>query len=459
MKLSRKLTLNFISLILLSIIIISLISNTMINSRFETYLIKERESKFQRISKEINDLFTNNSSKLDDMELMHYALSEDINITIKDMDGRTLYNTDTRKGMGMGNMHRGKRGHMMRPSIGQYVEKVYPLTYENDPIANLVIGYIDNDYLTESAMVFKSTLFKSFALSSLITILIGLVFSVILSSRLTNPLVDIKNTANKIQSGNLTAQAMAETDIVEIQELSQSLNYLAKTLDQQESIRKRYASDISHELRTPLTTLKTHLEAIMDGVWEANHDHLEILMDETERLTNLVENLKDSFLEEDYNLELSKSNFNLSQEVLNIITTFKPIYNQYNFNIENSIEKDVQVYMDRDKFKQIMNNLLSNSLRYLEADGRVSISLKKLEQEIELEVEDNGQGIKKDRLPFIFDRFYRVDDSRDKTTGGRGLGLSIVKSIVEAHGGKIEISSIYGRGTKFTIKFPLNIQL
>ncbi len=455
MKLSRKLTLNFIALIILSIIIISLISNSMINSRFENYLIKEREGKFNRIYEEINDLYNSNNLKLDHMELMHYALSENINIAIKDRDGKTLYNTDTRKGMGMGNMHN-RRGHMMRPSQGQYVEKVYPLTYKNDHIGDLIIGYIDNDYLTESAMIFKSTLFKSFALSSLITIFVGLVFSIILSSRLTNPLVDIKNTANEIQSGNLSAQAMAKTDIIEIQELSQSLNYLARTLDQQESIRRRYASDISHELRTPLTTLKTHLEAIMDGVWEANADHLEILMDETQRLTNLVENLKDSFIKEDYNVELKKSDFDLSQEVLNIITTFRPICNQYDFNIESSIEENIAVYMDRDKFRQVMNNLLSNSLRYLDQGGSVNISLAKTDSNIRLEIEDNGHGIRGDNLPFIFDRFYRVDGSRDKTTGGSGLGLSIVKSIIEAHGGNINVSSIYGEGTKFIIILPLN---
>lgn len=456
MKLSRKLTLNFISLIILSIVIISLISNIMINKRFETYLIDEREDKFQRISKEINDLYTNNYFNLDEMELMHYALTEDINLIIEDMDGKILYNSNTRKGMGMmGGMHHGGMGHMMRNTGGQYLEKSYPLFHEGKKVANLLIGYIDNAYLTESAMLFKNTLFKSFALSSFITISIGLVFSVYLSNRLTNPLLEIRNTANEIQAGNLEIQTRTKSDVIEIQELSHSLNYLAKTLDQQEDIRKRYASDISHELRTPLTTLKTHLEAIVDGVWEPNYDHLKILMDETQRLSNLIDNLKDSFLEEEYDIQLDKSKFNLSKELHNIITTFKPIYNQYSYIIESSIEDNINVYMDKDKFRQIMNNLLSNSIRYLDDDGRVLIELIKIQDQIILTIEDNGKGIKDENLPFLFDRFYRVDSSRDKTTGGTGLGLSIVKSIVEAHQGTIKVSSIYGRGSKFTIKFPI----
>lgn len=202
------------------------------------------------------------------------------------------------------------------------------MSHENEDFGYLVLGYIDNAYLTESAIIFKNTLYESFIISGIITISIGLIVSIILSRRLTNPLINIRNTANEIQSGNLSAYSKVDTDVKEILELSQSLNFLGSTLAHQEDIRKRYASDISHELRTPLTTLKSHLEAIIDGVWEPTEDHLQILMSEITRLSNLVDDLKDSFSAEEYNINLNKIKFNISQEMENIITTFTPIYNQ-----------------------------------------------------------------------------------------------------------------------------------
>lgn len=455
MKLSKKLTLAFLSLIFVSIIIIIFISNTMINNRFESYLISEREERFKTISSEINKLYIENDFTLDEMELVHYALTENINIMVKDIEGKTLYDTGIQIGMGTkGNMHKKHRGKMYSHNIGNYAEKIYPLTSGQDNVGSVVIGYIDNAHLTSGAMIFKSTLFKSLLISSFITIIIGFISSIILSKRLTNPLIDIRNTANKIQSGDLKAQTTIKTDIIEIQELSKSLDYLANTLAQQEAIRNRYASDISHELRTPLTTLRSHLEAIVDGVWEPSKEHLEILMTETKHLSNLIDDLKDSFTQEKYNLQLNRTRFNISEELSNIISTFIPLYNQNNFHIRYSIEDNIEIYMDIDKFRQIMNNLLSNSLRYLKEYGEVYIKMISSRDKIILEISDNGLGIRKENLPFVFDRFYRIDNSRHKTTGGTGLGLSIVKSIVDAHDASISVSSIYGQGTKFTIKFP-----
>lgn len=462
MKLSKKLISSFSSLIIVSIIIISIISNTMINNRFENYLIKEREDKFEEIYKVINDLYTNNNFKLDPMELKHYALAEDINIIIQDIDGNIQYNSSTAmgmmgNGMGMGNGHMGRHHSMGGRNIseGEYVEKSYPLSIDNTNVGYLIIGYIDNAYLTESAVLFKNTLWKSFIISGLITVLISFLVSIVLSKKLTIPLIKIRNTANEIQSGNLSAYSTIDTDIKEILELSSSLNYLGTTLAEQENIRKRYASDISHELRTPLTTLKSHIEAIMDGVWEPTKDHLSILMSEITRLSNLVDDLKDSFNAEEYNINLEKSKFNISLELKDILTSFIPLYHQKGYRITSSIEDNIEIFMDKDKFSQVINNLLSNSLNYLRDNGEVFVELKKVNNRLIISIEDNGIGIKKESLPLIFNRFYRVDTSRDKATGGTGLGLPIVKSIVEAHGGSISVESEYGKGTKFILKFPL----
>ncbi|WP_313756092.1 HAMP domain-containing sensor histidine kinase [Tissierella sp.] len=457
MKLSKKLTLSFIFSILTSIIIISIISNLMINNRFENYLAEEKQSKLNQISDEINNLYNKNGYKLYEREINSYASLENIYIEIKDLNDNILYSSANRAGMkGMGGMHR-RMMKMHNIPEGNYIEKSYPLLEENNKVGKLIIGYIDNSYFTESAILFKNTLTKSFFISAIFTVLIGLVNSAILSKSLTNPLLEIRTTAVEMRKGNLNKKSNINTNTVEILELSDSINYLGETLSKQENIRKKYASDISHELRTPLATLKSHLEAIMDGIWEPNQEHLNILMKEIDRLSNLVDKLKDSFKLEELELVLNYTRFNISTELNNIITTFKPLYTKNKFYIESEIENDIEITMDKDKLKQIMYNLLSNSIKYLNDKGKVLIILTKDETNAIIKIIDNGIGIEEKNLPFIFDRFYRADISTNKNTNGTGLGLPIVKSIIDAHGGTVNINSKYGEWTEVVITLPLNI--
>lgn len=457
MKLSKKLILSFILSILVSIVIISSISNFMINDKFDVYLVKEQENRLVQISEEINNLYSQNGYKLYQREIDSYASLEDIYIEIKDLNDNSLYSSNNNSHMnGMGGMHR-KMMQMHDIPEGNYVDKAFPLFQDDKVVAKLIIGYIDNSYLTESAIIFKDTLGKSFFISGIFTIILGILISIILSRSLTNPLIAIRNTAVEIRKGNLSAHSNVNTNTLEIVDLSESINYLGETLYKQEDIRKRYASDISHELRTPITTLKSHVEAIMDGVWESDEEHLNILMLEIDRLSGLVDDLKNSFTSKEYMLSLNKTRFNLSKEMHNIITTFLPIYTQENYKIDFSIEDNIEINMDKDKLKQVMYNLLSNSIKYLDNDGKVSITLTKNNNSSIIKIRDNGVGIKEKDLPYIFDRFYRSDYSRNRNTGGTGLGLSIVKTIVEAHNGNIHIDSTFGEGIEIIIILPLDI--
>ena len=458
MKLSKKMTLSFIFAILLSIFIISFISNYMINNRFEIYLFQEQENKLGQINEEINRLYSENDYTLYQNDIDSYASLEDVYIEIKDLDKNTLYSSSPNSGMGgMHNMHmrKGMMG-MHQSKAGKYVEKSYPLLQRDKAVGVLILGYIDNAYLTESALVFKDTLSRSFLISGVLTILFGILISIYLSKSLTDPLILIRNSAMEIQKGNLDSRSKVNSNTTEILDLSNSINYLAETLRDQENIRKRYASDISHELRTPITTLKSHLEAILDGVWDNSEEHLNILLMEVHRLAGLVDDLKTSFSLEEYKLNLNKSNFNMSKEVHNIIDTFEPIYIKEDHSLTASIEEGIMINMDLDKLKQIIYNLLSNSIKYLNKNGRVALSLISEDNQVILTIEDNGIGIKKEDLPYIFDRFYKSDSSRNRNTGGTGLGLSIVKSFVEAHNGKINIDSVSGQGTRIIIVFPMD---
>lgn len=453
MKLSNKLILSFLFSIFVTIFLISFISNSMINRKFETYLIDEQQKKLERISNDLNRFYNENGHVLYEREINSYANMENIYIEVRDLNDNLLYSSsNTESMMHMRNMH----GRMMRRhSIpeGNYVEKLFPLTAGDEQVGKLIIGYIDNSYLTEGALIFKETLTKSIFISAIFTLFIGLGISILLAKSITTPLLDIRNTAIELRKGNLNRKSKVKTNTKEIKELSESINYLGETLAKQEDIRRKYAQDISHELRTPLTTLKSHLEAFLDGIWEPNEKHLSILMAEIDRLSNLVEELKNSFRSRDVEFILNKTTFNISKEIPTIVTTFIPLYEKKGFSIEMDIENNIYINMDRDKLRQIIHNLLSNSLKFLKKDGKVKVILRKENNKSIIKVIDNGLGIKRDQLPFVFDRFYTTKEASSHSTG---LGLSITKSIVEAHNGTIEINSIYGKGTTVTIILPLN---
>lgn len=456
MKLSKKLTLSFVFSILFSIIIISIISNFMINKRFENYLVKEQDNRLEQVSNDLNNLYEENGYKLYQQEINSYANMEDVYIEIRDLSDLIIYSSKTKNNGPMGGMHK-RFNRMHNIPEGNYVEKSFPLIENSHTVGKLIIGYMDNAYLTDSAIIFKSTLARSLFISAIIAIILGIITSLALSKSLTAPLVSIRNTAVDIRKGFLNKKTDINTNTKEIVDLSDSINFLGETLARQENIRRKYASDISHELRTPLSTLKSHLEAIIDGIWEPSEERFQILLLEIDRLSNLVDDLHNSFRNENYQLILNKTKFNLSNNLIDIITSYTPLYHKEGFSIIKNIVANVEINMDKDKLNQIMNNILSNSIRYLGDKGVVSITLEADVNNAIIKIMDNGIGIDKKDLPFIFERFYRSDSSRNKSTGGSGLGLSIVKSIVDAHNGIIEIDSIYGEGTEIRLILPLNI--
>ncbi|KGO14818.1 sensor histidine kinase [Clostridium botulinum] len=466
MSLKKKLSLGFLIAVIGSIIIASSISNYMINNRFNEYLVQEHKNKINKIIVAIEDMYKVDKGfqalKYD--EIKRYAVLNELYIEIKDKKSSKIFTSgddhlkhrsmmNSMMGHGMGNM----MGKMKNLDLGDYKEEEQWLKKNNVTFGKITIGYFGTSYLSNGALTFKRTLNHSFIVSMVITFILGLILSWILSKQLSKPLVKIKEIANTMRMGNLNIRSNIKSNTIEIQELSNSINYLAETLQQQEALRKRLTSDMAHEIRTPITTLKTHVEAIIDGIWEPTEERLHAFYEELERLTNLVNNLRNISKLEKAETVVNKTNLNITEEIEKVVETFNPLYEKSGFKIVTKLEKYVYGFIDKDKLKQIMHNLLSNSHKYLNEDGLVKVSLSKGEDKIFIKVEDNGEGIPKEDLPHIFERFYRSDVSRNKTTGGTGLGLTITKTLVEAHGGHIRVESKMGVGTKFIIEIKTTL--
>lgn len=215
----------------------------------------------------------------------------------------------------------------------------------------------------------------------------------------------------------------------------------------------RYAQDISHELRTPLTNLKLYIEAIDDGVMEFDQTTVQSLNGEINRLQVLIDGLKDSFNE---SVEMSKLNLervNISRLLDGIANGFMANFLNRNISLTKDIKPEVYLVTDRNKLLQVIQNILSNAIKAIDRDGNIEIKLDEYNNKVFIEISDDGVGIDSDKLDMIFERFFRIDDSRNTKTNGVGLGLAISKNFVEALNGKIDVKSKINEGTSFILTF------
>ena len=288
---------------------------------------------------------------------------------------------------------------------------------------------------------------------SLLMIIVVIAVSVFLSQKISKPIIVVSKMTDFIKMGGYDQKLEYESSIVEIDNLINSINELSRELYKMENMRKNLTSDISHELRTPLTNIQTHLEAMIDGIWEPSKERLNSVNEEVIRLSHLVNQLKNLAKFDSYEDKLNLKNENLTQLIKNIIYNNESYALDKNIRIKYELE-DVNANIDKEKISQVIINLISNAIRYTNLNGEILIKLYKKSDFIKIIVKDNGIGIPEESLDYIFERFYRVDKSRCRNTGGTGVGLTICKSIVDLHKGKIEVKSKLNEGSEFIITLP-----
>ena len=288
---------------------------------------------------------------------------------------------------------------------------------------------------------------------SLLMIIVVIAVSVFLSQKISKPIIVVSKMTDFIKMGGYDQKLEYESSIVEIDNLINSINELSRELYKMENMRKNLTSDIYHQLRTPLTSIQSHLEAMIDRIWEPSKERLNSVNEEVIRLSHLVNQLKNLAKFDSYDDKLNLKNENLTQLIKNIIYNNESYALDKNIRIKYELE-DVNANIDKEKISQVIINLISNAIRYTNLNGEILIKLYKKSDFIKIIVKDNGIGIPEESLDYIFERFYRVDKSRCRNTGGTGVGLTICKSIVDLHKGKIEVKSKLNEGSEFIITLP-----
>ena len=368
-------------------------------------------------------------------------------ITLSDASGSEIYTLKPR------NHNRNRR---INPENNTQILK-FALKNQN---YNHTIGFLELNFRKPSGRLereFVSYLTRYTLIGAVIMIIVACGLGFVVAGSLSRPVIKAIERTKRISHGDYDydSREKIESGIVELDDLSRCVEDLGRSLAAQENLRHRLMTDIAHELRTPLTVTRTQLEAIADGVWEATPERLNLCVNEIERLGSLIEDVENLARLEGEVINLKFERTDMREFLQTAIDSFTALFERSGINLHGNLENAIFCEIDREKFRQVIDNLLSNAQRYTNPGGEVSVKLSRAKSGAIIEVRDTGIGISEKDLPNIFERFYRADESRARVTGGRGVGLALVKATVEAHAGKISVESIKGAGSCFRITLPL----
>ncbi|MCD6577504.1 MAG: HAMP domain-containing protein [Anaerolineaceae bacterium] len=284
---------------------------------------------------------------------------------------------------------------------------------------------------------------------------LGSVAGILVSFRIARPVAELAHAAEKVGEKNFTLRVV-EQGPDEIQNLARSFNQMAGSLQNAEQLRQNLLADVSHELRTPLTVLEGQLRGALDGVMALDNEELANLYGQTQYLIRLVKDLHELAQVESGQMRMEILPNDISFLLKEVTNVFQPLAVEKSVQLGLEIPDGLsEVGMDTMRMRQVFHNLLSNSLRYTPAGGKITITALESSDKITITIVDTGEGIDLKDIAYLFDRFYRTDSSRNRETGGSGLGLAITKAIVEAHKGKVQVDSGgKGSGATFTIILP-----
>ncbi|MCL6442128.1 MAG: HAMP domain-containing histidine kinase [Alicyclobacillus sp.] len=308
--------------------------------------------------------------------------------------------------------------------------------------------------LTQQIQIhFEQALTQSLLWTLVIFVAVTAVLATLISRAMTHRILTMQNQAERIARGDWSATVPVEGRD-ELASLGNTLNYLSSQLDKQERFRKNLMQDIAHELRTPLTTLRSQIQAFYDGIWEPSQEHFQSCLEEIERFQTLVSSVE-TLYEVDVSSEPISHRIDLCQVVQPVSQLFEARCQRAGLKLSYiEAASPVWVKTDPNHVSQITWNLLDNAVKFTPNGGGITVVVGYDNERAFLRVEDTGIGIPEAELDNIFERFYRVEKSRDRRTGGSGLGLAIVKRLVELSHGTINVKSTVNQGSTFTVWWP-----
>lgn len=320
-------------------------------------------------------------------------------------------------------------------------------------------GTLASGIMGTAEKTFLENIHRSLYWVGAVILLVGLSSSYWLARSITIPIRNLGEALASIEKGHL-GQTVAIDSRSEVGRLAGGFNRMSLALSEQTKLRRRLLADLAHELRTPLAVIQGNLEGMLDGVVERNDENLNSLLQETESLGRLITDLRDLSLAEAKQLRLDKELTDINLLIQRAVNMLEPLALERGLSLKTQLSMLPPVLLDSRRINQVLYNLLTNALRFTPNNGniqiRTSLAHRQNKAWLQVDVEDNGCGISAEDLPFVFEHFYRSDASRDKKSGGSGIGLAIVKQLVELHDGQVDVWSKPGQGSCFSVLLPIN---
>lgn len=458
-KLSTKLSVGFAFIAFVTVILITLSANILINKQFEEYVAEKQKNFSDEMPLSIEPQY-NSETKEWNIDYIHgfgmYALNNGYIIKLYDNNKEIIWDASNHD---MTLCHKtmqniSSRMKESRPSLdGEFSTHNYELWQNGELVGYLDVSYYGPYYFNDNDFHFLKVLNAIIAVVGVIAV-IGAVFAgIIFAKKISVPVVSVTNITKEISNGNYNKKIDTNEDTTEIAQLVQAVNHMSYMLNEQENIRKRLTSDVAHELRTPVANVSANIEAMVEGALEPDNARLESCYNELMRITDIISDLEKLRQIENEKLVLERTSVDVKELCESVIQAFKAQLESK--QISCTVNADhVSLMADRNRLYQVMANLIYNAIKYTQNGGCINVDVVDNKDFVAISVKDNGIGINESDLPFIFERFYRTDKSRNRTTGGAGIGLAIVKAIVLAHGGEVSVESKESVGSTFKVVLP-----
>jgi signal transduction histidine kinase len=373
------------------------------------------------------------------------------NVIVADSEDELIGNTYDENVVGdeMAEIPISATGQLLQIVLPHQTLKAWILT--PDTVGVLYVAHAEFPGINGTALqITYDSIGSYFIWGGLVAIGIAVLITFFLSRRILSPVKALINVSRQYGKGDFSKR-IDNKDKGELGELANSFNSMADDLERIQRLRQNMVADVAHELRTPLSNLKGYLEAINDGVIKPNKATIRSLNEEAVILSRLVADLQELSLADAGELKITLQPEDISKLIKETITNSHPKTRTKDLKITADLPEQLPLLnIDAYRIKQVLGNLLDNAIEHTGKGGKITVTASEQDKVVAISVADTGEGIPPEELSLIFERFYRVDKSRARTTGGSGLGLTIAKRLVEAHGGTIMVTSEVGKGSCFT---------
>lgn len=385
------------------------------------------------------------------------AVSSEIVVQVTTVDGEVLYDDTWATSVSRSRRGGGARASATVPTEENATVSATIAAPNGETVGAVRLWALGSEaLLTKTDAAFRTNSYGAIATAAAIAAILACVIGYFVSRAISRPIQRITSTAKQIRNGDLTARSKV-TGTDEVGQLGETFDDMASTIERDLKLEHRLTGDVAHELRTPLMAMQATVEAMQDGVLPADDEHLEVVATEVRRLSRLIDAMLKLSRLENGTTELKVERTDLVYLVKSLVSSQHQLFHERGLHlrfVDETPHGELYADVDPDLLREAIVNLMSNAMRYTNADGWVKVSLRQDRSDVLVAVQDTGIGIAKEDIPQTFGRFWRSDVSRERVSGGLGVGLAITKEIVDRHNGTILVESELGRGTTFTLRIP-----